>query len=52
MRDSYKSLWVTLQLYLDGFLVNQWDSAHRLRSRSPWLLIGGSVPPVFGLNKP
>ena len=42
----YEAAPMTLQLYLDGSLVNQWDSAPRLRSRSPWLLIGGSLPPL------
>jgi hypothetical protein len=41
----YEAASMSLQLYLDGSLVNQWDSAPRLRSRSPWLLIGGSLPP-------
>jgi hypothetical protein len=42
----YEAASMALQLYLDGSLVNQWDSAPRLRSRSPWILIGGSLPPL------
>jgi hypothetical protein len=42
----YEAASMALQLYLDGSLVNQWNSAPRLRSRSPWMLIGGSLPPV------